>query len=43
MGSMTGAPKIKSMKLIDEFENVSRESTVDQLDILCLMVILILM
>ena len=24
MGSMTGAPKIKSMKLIDEFENVSR-------------------
>jgi para-aminobenzoate synthetase component 1 len=24
MGSMTGAPKIKSMKLIDKFENVSR-------------------
>jgi para-aminobenzoate synthetase component 1 len=24
MGSMTGAPKIKSMKLIDGFENVSR-------------------
>ena len=34
MGSMTGAPKIESMNIIDEFESTKRGFTVAQLDTL---------